>query len=398
MTDFNELKKRCEETRLISATVVDEFLIYYAAAKDKLDKEFDQRISRFKKIQQDLPGELVRRLKSQYIAHRIFKKGGLITKYLNHVALKDLRQNEIEYLRLMAVHSWKFSFSEIVSNPAPDFWMMEDIFTSEQFLLYSPAVSCTVSEEQYITWFNMVSFNGYCWQSYGPVAGYQTFDIDDIFFYATELFPDISSDEDLLENIELNPVPYMMLIAGSISPRIMNGSHEIVQLAGEGDEAPFDKSKFRDFDVEYASSVYRISHALFSDFPHLAELFYDEKSRRLILFASTEYGYAEMRDLLALLGYTIPTTPELRVHLPMIELLERAFGKKVEVNPFHKLFGDSDGRSEAIDMMIELTEMVIRYTNVGLEPDAEKIAEEIGVDVETAKKLIAVVMSKTMLL
>jgi hypothetical protein len=57
--------------------------------------------------------------------------------------------------------------------------------------------------------FNLIGFNSGCWQSFGPVTGFQCFDADDILFYATELSDVIESASDLLENLEVNPVPYM---------------------------------------------------------------------------------------------------------------------------------------------------------------------------------------------
>lgn len=44
---------------------------------------------------------------------------------------------------------------------------MVDVFTSEEYLLYSPGMSPTRSEMSTILWFNLLSFNGQCWQSHG---------------------------------------------------------------------------------------------------------------------------------------------------------------------------------------------------------------------------------------
>jgi hypothetical protein len=43
MEDFNELRKVCKETSAISGNVVDEFLLYYVAQRESLNKEMDQR-------------------------------------------------------------------------------------------------------------------------------------------------------------------------------------------------------------------------------------------------------------------------------------------------------------------------------------------------------------------
>jgi hypothetical protein len=67
----------------------------------------------------------------------------------------------------MAKHPWRFSFSVIVRNPAPVFFVMMDVFTVEEYLLYSPGIQDRIEGEEGMTclYFNLISFNGYCWQT-----------------------------------------------------------------------------------------------------------------------------------------------------------------------------------------------------------------------------------------
>jgi len=69
------------------------------------------------------------------------KEGGHIEKILGHPALRQLKREEINFLLKQAEHPWRFSFSVITNVPAEDFYVMEDIFSAEQFLLFSPGIT-----------------------------------------------------------------------------------------------------------------------------------------------------------------------------------------------------------------------------------------------------------------
>jgi hypothetical protein len=71
MKDFSEIKNHCEQVSRMTAVLIDDFLLHYAAGKDNLSREFDVRIAAYKHI---MHGETtwVNMIKSQYIIHRIF--------------------------------------------------------------------------------------------------------------------------------------------------------------------------------------------------------------------------------------------------------------------------------------------------------------------------------------
>jgi len=119
---------------------------------------------RFRHVTGKLERGGVERMKSQFIAHRIFKEEGLISKFLNHPALRRFNKGEIDYLIQQAEQPWRFSFSVITGEPDNDFYLMEDIFSGEEFLLFSPSVSQLRSSGSPILWFNLIGFNGSCWQ------------------------------------------------------------------------------------------------------------------------------------------------------------------------------------------------------------------------------------------
>ncbi len=390
MPDYDFLLNRCQYVNKISAALIDEFLVYYAARQDKLDREFDTRFSRFRDLEKEMPSNWKGLVKAQYIGHRIFRERGLVHKYLHSAAVKTRSSEEQEFLSFAAVKPWRFSFSEIRNTPAPDFFEMEDVFTGEAFLLYSPTVTRTLSEHPVMLWFNLIGHNGSCWQTFGQVSAFQSFDADDIFFYATELNPAIESEDDLLKEGDDNPVRFMVLAWGSYYPLVIHQGHEIVQVAGEGNAALFNVQELRkDFRVEYAERVFKLSHEVWSEPPYYAEAYCDETSDKIFLYALTEKGYEELWAILKVHGLNVPEGPDIRLHLSMAHVIKKVLKKKMGINPYGPLFETSTS-PEAEAQMSKLNRflsLAMPYINSGGQPDIAALASEAGVDAASANEI-----------
>jgi hypothetical protein len=397
MPDYNHLLDRCRYVNKISASLIDDFLVYYAARHDKVEREFETRISRFRDIEKEMPSNWKGLIKAQYIGQRIFKEGGLIHKYLNSAAIKARNDEEQEHLRIMAAYPWRFSFSEIRASPAPDFYEMEDVFTGDIFLLYSPSITRTLSEQSVLLWFNLIGYNGSCWQTYGPVISFQSFSSDDIFFYATELNPAIESDADLMADLDDNPVRYMVLACGSNYPLVVQQHYEVVQVTGEGTYTGFDVQALKkDFRVEYAEGVFKLSHEVWSELPHFAEAYYEEASGKILLFALTDRGYRELSALLIAHGIEIPTEPDVRLHIPMGIVIKKALKRTPDLNPYSRLFETrtSPESQEQMSKLNRFLALALPYINSGRQPDIAALAKEAGVDPEMAGAMLQNAMDK----
>jgi hypothetical protein len=372
-------------------SVVDKFLLDYAVKRNRLDLEFESRTSRFRHAVGGMPSGWHEMIKTQYIAHRIFKQEGLIHKYLNHSAIKDLRAEQQNYLEFTAANPWRFSFSEVRVSPAKDFYEMEDLFTGEQYLLYSPSVSLVLTDHPVLIWFNLIGFNGSCWQTFGPLTSFQSFGADDIFFYATELGSSIASEDDLIDDVERNPVPYMMLMTGSTFPLVYHGEHEVVQVIGDSYSASFDlQAMKKDFRVEYAEGVFKLSHDIWSDPPHYAEVYHVEDKGTVLVSALTDLGYLEMVKLLKAYGIDMLIEPDIRVHLPMLTLIKKLLKKEPALNPHSELFVIDTPKENAsfVKKLNEFMALALPYINSGKEPDVVALAKKVGIDPEVAKDLI----------
>ena len=110
MKNFETIRKTCETSSSISKTVIDEFLLYYAAALYKLDRTMTEAFSAYRHVTNEFEKEWVNRLKAQYLAHQIFKSGGLIRKMLPHTALTVPAGKALAQLWLTRVSNRMTSF------------------------------------------------------------------------------------------------------------------------------------------------------------------------------------------------------------------------------------------------------------------------------------------------
>jgi hypothetical protein len=392
--DYDSIRLICEESSAISSKVIDEFLMNYAATRNKTDKEFDKRLVAFKHIAKELEGPWIPFFKTQYIAHRIFREGGLIEKYLNHSEVKKLGAEELDYLHFQHHHPWRFSYSIINSNPAENFFEMTDVFRGDTFLLYSPGVT-RMLDERYKLWFNLIGYNGSCWQSFGTIIGYQSFGPDDIFFFATELNPDIEDDDDLTSNIEENPVPYMMLINGSQYPVVQSGGDEIMEVWGTYNYPPFDMMPLeKDFEIQEADGIYQFSFNDPDPKPHFPTAYYNEYEKEISVYAMTIKGFEDLIRKLNQYGISLPKEPDLIVRTGMTSLAGKILGKKVSLNPYAKLFEKEPEDNEQLGELNKLLQLALPYLNAGQTPDVKKLANEAGVDEDTAREMFDAVIKR----
>ena len=397
MKDFKTVKIICEGNSKISSNVVDEFLINYAADRNNLEQEMNVSFAAYRHITQKFQKEWVNMLKSQYIAHKIFKEGGLIKTFLKHPALNKLKSDERKYLEFQTENPWRFSFSVIKDNPFENFYIMEDVFREEEFLIYSPGMTVTLKTQPVILWFNMIAFNGSCWQSYGPIGAYRSFEPDDIFFFATELRPDIENEEELLENLENNPLPYMMLLCGANYPLIANKKDQMLNVMAEYDIENLDtKSLTAGFKTEYNKDIYRLSLKKWCKHPHFAQAYYDEKNKKITLSSMTDRGFKALVKGLNEYGYAFDSDPFVRVNLTMVKTASDILKRKIDIIKYDHLFSkeSSPAVKEGIEKLNMFLNLAMPEINAGLQPDIDALAAKAGIDSDTAKELIAQIDKK----
>ena len=126
MKNYDSIRAICKQYSAFSRPVIDEFLMHYAATQEGLEKEMDRLFAPFRQVTKTFQPGWIGMIKAQYIAHRIFRKDGLIKKYLNHAAVKALKPAEQDYLKRQSEYPWRYSSALLPRTRRPIFtkWMM----------------------------------------------------------------------------------------------------------------------------------------------------------------------------------------------------------------------------------------------------------------------------------
>lgn len=339
MTDYKQLFKVCKSTGNVVLGLIDDYLISYAGDQHNLASETMQKLNAYKHALGPFDSEVLRLFRTQFIAHKIFEEDGLLPKLLKQRGLKHLDMREQAFLHQQLKTPWRFSFSTIIENPAPYFYVMEDVFRHEEFLIYSPGIHRILKDSKPLLWFNLIGYNGECWQSYGPIAGYKCFNADDIDYFATELNPAIDDDEDIVKDVEKNPIPYMMLLSGSGMFQTFHEKDEILLNIGEYDCKDLEPSKLKkDFDIDYKEGVYRLGLKKGKGFPHFSTIYYDTNESRIFFYSLTLNGYEMLVEKFNDYGYNYDENPDINIHLGMRITAEKILKRKLVLNKYEALF------------------------------------------------------------
>ncbi len=173
MLNYKELRIHCRKTHQLISSVIDDFLIIYAARKDKLNRKAKKKLARYRHVSKEFPDYWSNMAIAQFIAHQIFREDGHIKRYIHHSELDQLADEEMSFLELQASHPWRFSFAEINDQPESDFYQMKDVFIDESYQLYSPALTTIMLTEKVNLCLNLILFNGECWHTFGPIGTYR---------------------------------------------------------------------------------------------------------------------------------------------------------------------------------------------------------------------------------
>ena len=399
MINFKTLKDTCAHNSDMFSYVVEKFLFKNVVNHKKFAEETNIRFAPYRHVIKEFPDGWVNMFMTQYIIHAVLKKEGSIKKYLNHSAMQQLQQHERDYLQHLTAHPWRFSFSMITRLPHENFFGMEDVFTGESFLLYSPGVADILRERAVSLWFNLIGYNGGCWQSYGPIGAYQAFTPDDIFFYATELNPRklMETGWDIMADVENNPVPYMMLLSGSTYPLTVHKNDQIVQSVAEYDVDAFNTIGLdKDFRIEYVNNVYRLALKRWSGHPHFSAAYYDETRRTLSLYSMTDRGFRSLVDRLNSLGYDLDPDPDIRITMAMGITTNKILKREIQLNEYDSLFKKEKPAAgeETLEKFNSFLAMALPDINAGRKPDIKYMARKAGIDEETASTLLKQVINK----
>jgi hypothetical protein len=395
--DFDSIRKTCIYNSAITNDLVDTNLIYYAADREKFDKEFSQKLKKYKHITDDWPDSYINFTISQLIANRIFKENGLIHKYIHHAYIKSLSAEHQNFLQLQQKTPWRYTFSTIINSPSHEYFEMEDVFSEENYLLYSPAINTMLKEGVPNMWLLLIGNNGECWQSYGMNIPLHNVTVDDIFYFSTELNTNIEDDDDIINDLNSNPIPYLMMIDLGVSPKLFHKNHQLAYWSsGNGPlDTKFDTTKLRDkFFIAWNNHVFELKLKRYHSFPHFAVAYYDEHRQNIFRYALTEAGFIKLTEALIKAGFPLIKEADVHLSMPMHQLLESILQREVVMNPYEHLFeteadkldkGEED--ADEIIVLRKFMDIAVSKFNNNEYVDVDAIARQVGADVDFAKRI-----------
>jgi len=390
--DFIKLQEICENITEISANAFDDFLMYYVSDKENYDVKMDSLLKPFKHISRDINQSYIGYFKAEFVTIKTFGANGILKKYLNQAAIKSLPDKEFDFLKSQLNNPWKYAFIIIKTDYENDFYEMYDIFRDEEYLVYSPGISDTLAEKEVDIWFNIIAFNGHCWQTHGLIVGLKNYTPDDIYFYATELNSSINSIEEFLIDVEKNPFPYRFIAIFNELEIIKLDSVEIKYHVSSDivKDLPFDGIE-NHFVKQWNKGVYKFILKESNNLPVQPEFYYDEKTGNLLRSSLTQEGFQRLNTLLNKLGHDLEDEPDILVSLSMPDVIQKIMKRNISLNPYENLFIKKNDLKpfERVHFLLinKLIEKLNQYAETGGNPDYEAIMRELEISEELFMKL-----------
>jgi len=173
-------------------------------------------------------------------------------------------------------------------------------------------------------------------------------------------------------------------------PLTFHKDHQLVQVTAEFWDDRFDPDDFKThFRAEYSHGVYRFSLNGWDQYPHHCTVYFDEDEELLTLYSMTDAGFQKLVEAMNQSGYELPYEPEQRVNMAMLNTAGNLLKKDVHLNRYTDLFEKEVPEDEQaeLDKMNAFLNLLIPYINEGINPDLETLADEAGIEFETAEEL-----------
>ena len=390
--DYEKIAEHCLRHRKISDKILDQFLMPFIARREGMDRKMNAYTLKYQHVIRKMPKEFFPMAMGEYIMGKTLTPDGLIHKYLNNIQLSSLEKTERVFLEFQADNPWRYCFARIADREAKNFFILRDAFYEDEFLLFSPGVEAFWTEgRRQDLYFLLTGFNGLCFHTYGNILPFRSFDADDIYFYGTEVFPEVDSDASLMASVYKDPIPYMMLASGMEFPVTMSGIHKLCQLVAVNEIAGIDSGKLKEtFSVQWNANIYRISHEDWSGMPHFASAYFNETSGELSRYSLTEEGFREMTRMLIASGLHIDWKEDYSVGMSMLVTMQEILKKKINLNEYESLFPEKEMNplsQKELNGINAFMKLLLPYINAGTQPDLEILARQAGIEPETAHSL-----------
>ena len=396
MTDYREIEKTCLKQSELFETLATDFLVYYCAEREGLDKLFTKKLGRYRSIIHKMPDNWVPWLMSQYAAFHLFRQDGYARQYMNLHKIKSRSSAEQAFLSFQIENPWRYSFFSIKSKPARNFFEMLDVLTNEKFLLHSPGLAKSLEKTGPMQmYYFLLAFNGKCWQTYGPHAHFRGIIPADLLFFGRQLDAEVTSMNQIPDLIEQDPLPWAMLWRSGEIPLTYHKHNMLMMNCSEYHREDFNPDEYMEyFKIERKPPLYKMSLKHWDNFPHFSTCFYHKKKNQLILSALTDRGYAKLIEHFGKKGFALPANHEHRVTPNMLQTANEVLGRDIKFNPYEKSFSEpvKKEHSDELDKINKFVSYLTDAHNAGKEANIDEFASLAGIDTGNAYNITEKVM------
>jgi len=389
-----QIKEHCDNDSILTSRLIDNDILDYSNWKDNTAEKFNHQLLKHVKAARELPESTINFLRAQHMAFQVFKKNGLIRKYLKKGVYDHKSKAEKAFLQNFVEHPLQFTFCIILENLGDDFYIMGDLFTDAEMLVYSPGVTRTLKDTNQTarSWLLMVYNNGLCYQSYGPIIYFKSLGLDDFFYFGMVKNRNISTPENLAVDLNKDPLPYCLLMNFSEIPIMVSRGHATAIIFSISEVSSMNmKDLEKDFIIEYKKGIYRLSLKSLEIFPHFAKAYYDKENEELHLHTMTIEAYDSMVESFQKYGHPVYYEPDFILNTIIGTITKTILGKKVKIDEFEDLFEKREKASpteqKQLDDINTFLRLLMTELNEKRKPDLQKLAKEAGISIDTALDL-----------
>jgi hypothetical protein len=392
--NYQELKDYCTQVSETSKRIVDQGALEWVSKRhSRIVKEFLSSASVYRERGVAFNAPMLFTLTITYQAWQLFRSGGLITKYVKGSEYAALQGLDLEVLQGYERRPWSFRLFRVDKLHPHDFLTVVDELSGEKLLLQSKGITEAHTEQGPRLWFVLLLHNGRCYQTYGGLLSYPSFDLEDLYYFGGELGEVLDGPEALSRLINRNPTPFLMLCMASDLPRIvLKGEFDFVwhQAVDPMDVGPSMGDHEDRFSVKWNRNVFLLEpkdDSAWGKFPHYAKAYYDERRGELLRISQTEVGFEGLTSLLTQGGLELDPISDVAVSAGMLTAAWRVLGRPMRLDPYAQLFEVKEPKSEQMDTINEALRLMMDDVNAGTVPDFEAVALQSGLDVEECENL-----------
>jgi hypothetical protein len=398
--DLRKPMQRCRHASAVLETIEKE-LLRWAEKRGKALANYFRDLRRLDSIVKELPAEWRAYTASQVAAGSVFANAASARKFRNHYQGR-LLQEQAELLRYFERHPWFYTVFSVARHLEGDFHRVHDHASGRRLLLHSPALT-QLHREGASLFLSLLFENGACCQTFGPMHYYRGFRPYDFEYLAKALRPAGFRERGLSAVIAARPAPFLLLDRWSEMPLFVHRGEPTCTCSDSVELETFSPDPFSaSFDVERRNDVIKCA-LKGSDSPATsAELYYDGKRRRLVVYASGLNRYRKLVELLA--GQIeLPSEPYWYASMGMVLAARELAGKQIpaweyvtrfEEQPAGEAREPEQASAEELETINAFLADLTRRRNYGVDYSLEELASTYGLSLESAQQLEAIMDGK----